>query len=258
MTEPRPNGCTSPCIACMTDESHDPAPAPLSSRATKPAEANAPTADRLRADLLHALDFAYCTSAGYETPEQMLDAYDAARAAERPAPADRAAEVEELRATVAQLRAEVAKEKWARGEGREATARLRAEVKHLQDDALNLRAERAELRDLLRAEGARAADAIQREEVAEQAVLEAPADRAAVLREAADRLDRLGLRDLATRELRRMADEAEYVATPCSEPVHCKDGEEFCEVHERLVSHQEGCHELCAPGCDDEESDGTR
>ncbi|MFF5615409.1 hypothetical protein ACFY7B_21050 [Streptomyces albidoflavus] len=36
-----------------------------------------------------------------------------------------------------------------------------------------------------------------------------PADRATVLREAADRLDRLGLRDLATRELRRMAAEAE-------------------------------------------------
>ncbi|MFG3311831.1 hypothetical protein ACGF0C_07705 [Streptomyces albidoflavus] len=41
------------------------------------------------------------------------------------------------------------------------------------------------------------------------AVLPAPADRAAVLREAADRLERLGLRDLATQELRRMADEAE-------------------------------------------------
>lgn len=40
-------------------------------------------------------------------------------------------------------------------------------------------------------------------------VLPAPTSPAAVLREAADRLDRLGLRDLATRELRRMADEAE-------------------------------------------------
>ncbi|MGW2267103.1 hypothetical protein [Streptomyces koyangensis] len=30
MTEPRPADCTSPCIACMTDESHDPTPAPLS------------------------------------------------------------------------------------------------------------------------------------------------------------------------------------------------------------------------------------
>lgn len=37
----------------------------------------------------------------------------------------------------------------------------------------------------------------------------APTSPAAVLRDAADRLDRLGLRDLATRELRRMADEAE-------------------------------------------------
>lgn len=41
------------------------------------------------------------------------------------------------------------------------------------------------------------------------AVHSAPATPAAILREAADRLDRLGLRDLATRELRRMADEAE-------------------------------------------------
>ncbi|MEU6437471.1 hypothetical protein ABZ874_24480 [Streptomyces albidoflavus] len=48
-------------------------------------------ADNLRAELLHALDFAYCNSAGYATPEQMLDAYDAARAAECPVPADRAA-----------------------------------------------------------------------------------------------------------------------------------------------------------------------
>ncbi|MEL7994264.1 hypothetical protein AAG656_28595 [Streptomyces albidoflavus] len=46
MTEPRPADCTSPCIACMTDESHDPTPAPLSSRATKPTEATAPTTDR--------------------------------------------------------------------------------------------------------------------------------------------------------------------------------------------------------------------
>ncbi|RZE89156.1 hypothetical protein [Streptomyces sp. SCA2-2] len=82
-------------------------------------------ADDLRAELLHALDFAYCSGVGYETPEQMLDAYDAARAAERPA----------------------------------------------------------------------------------------PTSPAAVLRDAADRLDRLGLRDLATRELRRMADEAETGGT---------------------------------------------
>ncbi|MFE6716809.1 hypothetical protein ACFVDU_04375 [Streptomyces albidoflavus] len=40
-------------------------------------------------------------------------------------------------------------------------------------------------------------------------VLPAPADRATVLCEAADRLDRLGLRDLATQELRRMVAEAE-------------------------------------------------
>ncbi|WP_033239935.1 hypothetical protein [Streptomyces albidoflavus] len=48
-------------------------------------------ADTLRADLLHALEFAQCANLGYETPEQMLDAYDAARAAECSAPLDRAA-----------------------------------------------------------------------------------------------------------------------------------------------------------------------
>ena len=104
-------------------------------------------ADTLRADLLHALDFAYCSGVGYETPEQMLNAYDAARNAERRAPANPATEVERL-----------------------------------QDEILDLRAEREKLRDLLRAEGARADAALKREDVAEEAVLEAGADHAAELR----------------------------------------------------------------------------
>ncbi|MEU2315132.1 hypothetical protein [Streptomyces albidoflavus] len=41
------------------------------------------TADTLRSNLLHALDFAQCANLGYATPEQMLDAYDAARATEQ-------------------------------------------------------------------------------------------------------------------------------------------------------------------------------
>ncbi|MFE0220681.1 hypothetical protein ACFW0U_07395 [Streptomyces albidoflavus] len=63
MTEPRPADCTSPCIACMTDESHDPTPAPLSPpTADRAAVANAPTANRaavLReaADLIDVTDF---------------------------------------------------------------------------------------------------------------------------------------------------------------------------------------------------------
>ncbi|MFD9070556.1 hypothetical protein [Streptomyces lasiicapitis] len=47
--------------------------------------------DSIRDEVLHALDFAYCNNVGYETPEALLDAYDASRAAAGPpAPADRA------------------------------------------------------------------------------------------------------------------------------------------------------------------------
>lgn len=47
MTEPRPGDCTSPCIACMTDESHDPTPAPLSAPPTDRATVLREAADRL-------------------------------------------------------------------------------------------------------------------------------------------------------------------------------------------------------------------
>lgn len=46
----------------------------------------------------------------------------------------------------------------------------------------------------------------------------------------------------------RKAGEAEYVATPCS-VAPCEDGGEPCTVHERLMGHAEGDHELCAPDC---------
>ncbi|MYX67289.1 hypothetical protein K388_05017 [Streptomyces sp. KhCrAH-43] len=90
----------------------------------------------------------------------------------------------------------------------------------------------------------------------------APADRATVLRERADFLDGC-LRDAADPSsdprywtaihdvamgLRRLADEAEYVAAPCS-PGGCEPGGEPCTTHERLMAHAEGDHELCEPGC---------
>ncbi|MFZ4137029.1 hypothetical protein [Streptomyces koyangensis] len=55
---------------------------------TEAPESEPHTADRLRGDLLHALEFAQCANLdyknlGYATPEQMLDAYDAARTAEQ-------------------------------------------------------------------------------------------------------------------------------------------------------------------------------
>ncbi|WP_282790860.1 hypothetical protein [Streptomyces sp. CC224B] len=47
------------------------------------------SAASVRDALLHALDFAYCNGLGYESPEALLDAYDAARAAAVPSvPAD--------------------------------------------------------------------------------------------------------------------------------------------------------------------------
>ncbi|NEB83946.1 hypothetical protein G3I43_07100 [Streptomyces anulatus] len=84
----------------------------------------------------------------------------------------------------------------------------------------------------------------------------APADRAAVLREAADTValdrdatsgPRSGARQGMTRAvtlLRRKADEAEYIATPCSVG-GCDPGGEPCTTHERLMAHAEGDHELC-------------
>ena len=30
----------------------------------------------------------------------------------------------------------------------------------------------------------------------------------------------------------------------------CEDGGEPCDVHERLMSHYDGSHELCAPDCE--------
>ncbi|MER5902974.1 hypothetical protein ABT150_23190 [Streptomyces mirabilis] len=89
-----------------------------------------------------------------------------------------------------------------------------------------------------------------------------PAVRAAILREAADICDEAGavyaskaLNDhadgafaLMERFLRK-ADEAEYVATPCSLPNVCEDGGEPCSTHERLMAHAEGDHELCRPDC---------
>lgn len=47
----------------------------------------------------------------------------------------------------------------------------------------------------------------------------------------------------------RKASEAEYVVTPCDPMVPCEDGGEPCHVHERLMAHAEGDHDLCEPNC---------
>ncbi|MEV4227287.1 hypothetical protein AB0J81_09285 [Streptomyces bobili] len=50
----------------------------------------------LRAQLLDALDFAYCQGLGYDTPEALLDAYDAACGVPVPPPADQTAPLAEV------------------------------------------------------------------------------------------------------------------------------------------------------------------
>lgn len=98
-------------------------------------------------------------------------------------------------------------------------------------------------------------------EATNRAALREPADRAAILREAADICDEAGavyaskeLNDQAGVAYRlmerflRKADEAEYVATPCSLG-GCEPGGEPCSTHERLMAHAEGDHELCEPDC---------
>ncbi|WP_432077781.1 hypothetical protein [Streptomyces sp. YPW6] len=81
--------------------------------------------------------------------------------------------------------------------------------------------------------------------------------RAAVLREAADECDKAGgiyasrgqnehagAAFALMETFRRQADEADYVATPCSVGA-CEPGGEPCTTHERLMAHAEGDHELC-------------
>jgi hypothetical protein len=50
-----------------------------------------PAGTDLRAQLLDALDFAYCQGLGYDTPEALLAAYDASRGVPVPPPADQTA-----------------------------------------------------------------------------------------------------------------------------------------------------------------------
>ncbi|WP_069766023.1 hypothetical protein [Streptomyces sp. LUP47B] len=93
------------------------------------------------------------------------------------------------------------------------------------------------------------------------AVLPPPIDRPDILREVADICDEAGAvytaknlnghADAAFRlmeRFQRKANEAEYVATPCSVG-GCEPGGEPCTTHERLMAHAEGDHELCAPDC---------
>ncbi|MFI8792643.1 hypothetical protein [Streptomyces sp. NPDC055105] len=93
------------------------------------------------------------------------------------------------------------------------------DVDRLQGKVLELDAEIAKLRDLLRVENKRANDAIGREETAEQAALEAQQDRPVVFREAADALGTAyeegripyggDYVDMCADELRRLADETQ-------------------------------------------------
>lgn len=92
-----------------------------------------------------------------------------------------------------------------------------------------------------------------------------PADRAAVLLDAAAECDKAGgayaergANDAAgaafalMETFLRKAGETEYAATPCTAPNVCEDGGEPCEAHERILGHIEGYHDLCAPDCGQE------
>lgn len=92
-------------------------------------------------------------------------------------------------------------------------------------------------------------------------VLPAPVDRGAWWREAADECDEAGAAYTARalnehaagafalmEAFLRKANETEYVATPCDFAA-CEPGGEPCSVHERLMAHAEGDHELCAADC---------
>lgn len=63
-----------------------------------------PTQTDRRAQLLDALDFAYCQGLGYDTPEALLDAYDVSRGVPVPPPADQTA-LDEVRKLVRRLAA---------------------------------------------------------------------------------------------------------------------------------------------------------
>lgn len=54
----------------------------------------------------------------------------------------------------------------------------------------------------------------------------------------------------AAAQLHRRANEAEFAATPCDAINPCEDGGDPCHVHERLMSHYDGSHELCELGCE--------
>ncbi|MCI3279138.1 hypothetical protein [Streptomyces cylindrosporus] len=169
-------------------------------------------------------------------------------------------------------------------------AGLPADIERLHDQILTLQAELAQMRDLLRRENQRANDAIDREETAEQAAVEASSDRGAVLAWAADFAEEVaeklrahhefersnGALDVMT-ELRRLAAEAQQ--TECSASISgswlrecesepacdtetlCGPGPSQCDAesgepctnHEREAAHAEGEHCFCGPECQDAE-----
>lgn len=97
------------------------------------------------------------------------------------------------------------------------------------------------------------------------AVLPPPADRAAVLLDAAAECNKAGgayaergadgaagAAFALMETFLRQAGEAEYAATPCTAPNVCEDGGDPCDAHERILGHIEGYHDLCAPDCGQE------
>ncbi|NEC14849.1 hypothetical protein G3I34_21785 [Streptomyces sp. SID8014] len=221
MTEPRPANCTSPCIACMTDESHDPTPAPLSPcrridrhnshvhevyrrpflcpGVTERAEATASTADRLRA--LHRDAYADTADAG-SSCSAGCGAWPCATIRilnEQPTTPLPTVEVWMVWREYEPVYACYATEDAAKLGTIDCWREEESSCPEYSWPATGARLE------LVAGDKPTGIYAIRTTVYGASQ----PTDRATVLREVVDRLDRLGLRDLATRELRRMADEAE-------------------------------------------------
>ncbi len=251
----------------------------------------------LREQLLHALDFPYCQTLGYGSPEELLAAYDAAVLPGRAEYDALVADADRLRRDGAALHTKAAdvdtqlaalrKQVAAPVVPRETAAAVLAVVESVLDDTLPPAVRVEALAGITALLPATTAPTGLRETLAalhttstmgecehcgrsapcptmlavDAALLPATVDRAAGWLDAAAECDKAGgayaergANDSAgaafalMETFLRKAGEAEYVATPCS-LVPCEDGGEACDVHERLMGHAEGDHELCAPDC---------
>ncbi|MEU6661229.1 hypothetical protein [Streptomyces sp. NPDC046821] len=235
-TDPTAAGCTDPCIACMTGESHDPAPA-------QPVETDEERADREETERAHAEgEHAFCgLTCETELPTEHLRNFVVAKGY----PGTKGALDELLRRARAETTAPLASADPCHSCGCPRRFDRHADGCPLRDRI----AEALATADGLTwgpgqdSQPSGVIDDYHRRAAAALAVLPAPADRAAVLREAANGLAVLGPVDslvsapaawteaietlrrmadqIAEDDLRRMADEAQQQEPPCCSDPTC-------------------------------------